>query len=359
MAAHGEIQTSHRKLTLTPAETVADSIRKSIAFGVAALARNQVAAETGDAESLHQLRVAWRRLRASIEFFSTSLYAAQLAAYRRDLKWITAQTGLVRECDVNSGLLNDRSAKIDPELATAIAPIVEALATRRKEEHAKLYEMLASRRYRNLTARLSKASIKRAGAERQIGFAAADMLKPMMREVIRRGDKLDDEVPARKFHKQRVRIKRMRYVLEMLEQLGAKQHKKTLRCLESLQDGLGAYHDTIVASDWLRSYAQNSNLPTKTVLAAGALIHSLGNYGNKLRRRSLKAWRQFARSDSLHDTRDEIRRAGKLAPAAEPLTEPIPIPQSPAVEEQSAPEASENRINQPGPASTPNADASP
>ncbi len=359
MAAHGEIQTPHRKLTLTPAETVADSVRKTIAFGVTALAQNQAAAETGDAEALHQLRVASRRLRAWIEFFSKSLYAAQLAAHRRDLKWITAQTGLVRECDVNSELLNGRSAKIDPELATAIAPIMEALATRRKEEHAKLYELLASRRYRNLIARLSKPSIKRAGAERQIGFAAADMLKPMMREVIRRGDKLDDEVPARKFHKQRVRIKRMRYVFDLLEPLGAKQHKKTLTCLESLQDALGAYHDTIVASDWLRSYAQTSNVPTKTVLAAGALIHSLGNYGNKLRRRSLKAWRQFARSDSLHDAFDEIRRAGKLAPAAEPLTEPIQIPQSPAIEEQSVPEASANRVNQPEPINTQNTDATP
>ncbi|HZC45005.1 MAG TPA: CHAD domain-containing protein, partial [Candidatus Acidoferrum sp.] len=53
-----------RRVTLSPGETVADAARKAIAFGVESLLRHQAAAESGEAEPLHQLRVATRRLRA-------------------------------------------------------------------------------------------------------------------------------------------------------------------------------------------------------------------------------------------------------------------------------------------------------
>ena len=52
-----------RRVTLYPGETVADAARKAIAFGVESMTLNQAAAENGDAEPLHQLRVASRRLR--------------------------------------------------------------------------------------------------------------------------------------------------------------------------------------------------------------------------------------------------------------------------------------------------------
>ena len=139
-----------RRLTLSPGETVADAARKAIAFGAETLLWHQNAAESGDEEPLHQLRVAARRLRASIELFSNVIYAAQLKLYRRDIPWIGAQAGAVRECDVTAALIGARAAKIDPDLKAAIAPMVAALDQRRKSEHAKLYDLLASKRYREL-----------------------------------------------------------------------------------------------------------------------------------------------------------------------------------------------------------------
>src|SRR5208337_4416148 len=111
-----------RRVTLLPGETVADAARKAIAFGVESLLRNQNAAQSGEAEPLHQLRVATRRLRASIELFSNVIYAAQLKLYWRDLPWLGAQAGAVRECDVTAVLIGARAAKIDPDLRAASAP---------------------------------------------------------------------------------------------------------------------------------------------------------------------------------------------------------------------------------------------
>src|SRR5271168_752674 len=110
-----------RRVTLSPGETVADAARKAIAFGAESLLRNQNAAEAGEVEPLHQLRVATRRLRASIELFANVIYAAQLKIFRRDIPWIAHQAGACRECDVTSALISARAEKIGTDLSVAIA----------------------------------------------------------------------------------------------------------------------------------------------------------------------------------------------------------------------------------------------
>jgi CHAD domain-containing protein len=302
-----------RRVSLSPGETVADAARKAIAFGAESLLRNQTAAESGDAEPLHQLRVATRRLRASIELFSSVIYAAQLRIFRRDLPWIGTMAGGARECDVTSALIAARAAKIDPDLKDAVAPMIAALDEGRKSEHTRFHEMLASKRYRNLLAKLAHPAIKKVGADRRLGIVAAQLVRPASRGAARLGEKLGHDAPHPVFHKLRVRIKRLRYELEMIASLGAKRHRKTLNRLEELQELLGLYHDTTVATAWLMSYAETSAAPPRTMLAAGALIQSLSSREKKLRRQCMRAWRRFERSDAMRDTLEEIRRAGRLA----------------------------------------------
>jgi CHAD domain-containing protein len=306
------VEAPARKVTLSPVETVADAARKAIAFGAESLLRNQAAAESGEVEPLHQLRVATRRLRASIELFSTFIYASQLKIFRRDLPWLGSEAGAVRECDVTAALIAARASKIDPDLKDAIAPIVAALESRRKLEFAKLCELLESRRYRSLLVKLSNPAIKKAGADRRLGAAAAQLIGPAAHGATRFGKRLADDAPALIFHKLRVRLKRLRYELEMMAPLGARRHKKTLRRLEDLQELLGLYHDLTVAKAWLLSYAETSGAPPKTLLAAGALIQSLDRREHKLRRRCMKEWRRFERSEIVRDAVEELRQAGKL-----------------------------------------------
>ncbi len=300
-----------RRVTLSPGETVADAARKAIASGVESLLRHQVAAESGEAEPLHQLRVATRRLRATIELFSSVIYASQLKIFRRDLPWIGSLAGGARECDVTAALIAARATKIDPGLKDAIAPMIAALEEGRRSEQTRLHELFTSKRYRNLLAKLAHPAIKKVGADRRLGIVAAQLVRPASRGA------------ALVFHKLRVRLKRLRYELEMIAPLGAKRHRKTLRRLEKLQELLGSYHDITVASAWLLAYAETSAAPPKTMLAAGALIQSLSSRENKLRRQCVRAWRRFERSDAMHDTLEEIRRAGRLALKPVSLSSPV------------------------------------
>ncbi|HUO05502.1 MAG TPA: CHAD domain-containing protein [Candidatus Binataceae bacterium] len=305
-----------RKLSLLPADTVGECARKALAFGAETLSGNHAAARAGDIEGLHRLRVATRRIRASIEMFSEALYAPQLKVFRRDLPWASAQAGAARECDVIAALIETRAVKIGPALGKAVTPMLDALAVRRAAAHREFCELLESKKYRNLIAKLLQPSIRKLSTVRRLGATAAPAAGQIARAAARMAAKLDQDAPASVFHKLRVRIKRLRYALELVADLGGKRHRKTLSRLEDLQETLGLCNDADVAIAWLRSYAASSGAAPDTILAAGALIQSLGSRERKLRRRSIRKWRRLERSDLIGGALAEIRKSGKAALAA-------------------------------------------
>ena len=54
----------------------------------------------GDAEALHQMRIALTRLRTALSFFSPMVADFRRERVRRELKWSNAHLGAVRDLDV-------------------------------------------------------------------------------------------------------------------------------------------------------------------------------------------------------------------------------------------------------------------
>jgi CHAD domain-containing protein len=304
------------KLQLSATETLVESASKAITFYCEAMRRQHDAVVAGEIEPVHQLRVSSRRIRAAIELFSGILYAEGLKTFRRDIPWIAGQAGIVRNCDVLEELFKERASKLDVTLREALGPVIEAIALERNSAHNQLVADLSNKRYTHLVQRLSSPSIKTARGRAKLAIAAPDLLAPMVRGIKKKGAKLADDAPPEVFHKLRVRIKRLRYALDMLSPLAGKHHRKTLARLEEMQEMLGAYNDTVVGIAWLHSFAASSGAPPATILAAGALIHSLGARARKLMRQGLKAWERFDRSEVLEDALRELREtADDLADA--------------------------------------------
>src|SRR5215469_9511857 len=303
-----------RKLALAPDCSVAESARLAIRFGLDAMHRQHDAVIAGDVESIHQLRVSSRRLRAAIELFSSVLYSGALKVYRRDIPWIAHRAGEVRNCDVLAEIIQERVRKLDPSLKGALEPIVAAIGAERAAAHNQLIQDLSSKRYRSLVARLSSPPIKMARASAPFGVATADLLEPTLRRVVKKGAKISDDSPTTDFHKLRVRIKRLRYVLEMMPATSGKRHRKALARLEELQRLLGDYNDVTAGIAWLHNYAASAGASPITLLGAGAVLHSLSRRSGKLRSRCLKAWARLDKSEILSDLLDELRAgAAKFA----------------------------------------------
>lgn len=260
-------------------------------------AREEPRARAGDVEGLHRLRVATRRLRASLGLFAPLLPAGVVAAGDDGLPWIGRAIGAVRDLDVLASALAKRSGKLDARSRDALAPLTRVIAERRAGALAALGTQLDSPRIRRLLVRLgavADGTPPARGAVR-LGEAAPTLLRPVLRGVLRAGASLDVDAPAARLHRLRVRVKELRYACETMRPLGDERLDAVIGRLERVQDVLGDHQDCVTQAAWLRTAAGATPLPTDTLLAIGAVVHTLERRARKGRRRFRKAWRRLDR----------------------------------------------------------------
>ncbi len=317
------------KLRLDPEGNVAAAISVAFAYGADAIERQRAGVLGGDGEAVHQMRVAARRTRAAIELFAGQVHSTQAAILRRYVPWLVHTLGNVRECDVIKRTLKDREARVEPRIVEMLPPLYSELLSRRQLAAAALSDAFSSASYTGLTRRLNQPRIITSASMLSLGSTAATMLDPIARSLSRAGGKVDRNSPPTVVHHLRVRIKRMRYALEILEPLAGKRLRKTRERLEAMQDLFGSFNDTVTAISWLIAYADAEGAPPGAVMAAGAMAESLRRRQRKLFRRCNKAWRKFSRSESIKDTIAEIRRRGgatHVRAGSKPSTQAVEMP---------------------------------
>jgi CHAD domain-containing protein len=302
------------KIVLAPGDPAVAAAQTALRQGLEALRFHETAALAGEVEAIHQLRVATRRLRALVELFSGVLHGTRVRVLRRDLPWVGQTAGVTRECDVIEQLIRDRSARLDSTLRESLAPIYEALSARRRSEHGNLAAKLTSTRYQTILGRLASAPVRKIPPAVTVRALAPTMLRPIARGTMSAGAKLKPGCPPERMHRLRIRLKRLRYALEMMDALAGKRTRKAARELAALQDLLGLHNDVVVAVAWMREYAADAVAPPHALLAAGALIHSLHKRQRKLAGRSLKGWKRIDRDGIIREALAEVARNARSHP---------------------------------------------
>ena len=300
------------KATVAPDLAIADAARVTLATGVAAMKQHQAAAIAGDIEALHQMRVGTRRLRASVQLFAGVIHGSRMRIYKRDLPWLGQAAGSVRDCDVMEALLRDCGHHLEPALATALEPLAEMISAKREAEHARFVEQLRTPRYTQMCARLADPLLRRALPATDAGCNAPAMIAPIARSVRKAGKRIARNAPPALFHRLRVRIKRLRYALEMLIEMGGKRSRKALMRLEQMQELLGVHQDTVTATAWLRDYALSAEgVAPGTLMAVGATIQMLTDRRHQLATRAYRQWRKIVHSGVINDALEEIATAAE------------------------------------------------
>jgi CHAD domain-containing protein len=286
---------------LSPDDGAVLAARAVMRFHLRAFTLVEDDARAGEVEPVHQLRVATRRLRATLRLFAPLLPATFVEGMHRELAWVARAIGPVRDLDVLLEAVKARATRLDPALRKELGPVGIAVHDQRDVALAGLSEALGSSRCRRLLGRLHAFAESQARARRhqRLGAAAPGLLQPLVRAVRGAGRRLGpDSLPA-DFHRLRVRVKRLRYALETMRALGGKPVRRLLGELEELQDILGGSQDAVTQIAWLRAYASARGTPPSSLLPVGALIQALARRGEKRRRRGLKAWRKLDRSGLL------------------------------------------------------------
>jgi len=212
---------------------------------VTALGRVLPAAGKGDATSLHQARVATRRLRAALPLVAPGKKADKIA---RSVRRLTQALGPVREMDVEVQILDELEQQGDVP-RPAIERMRAAIGDQRRVLHAELQRRLdgfdvgrlrkrvvsAARKQESRTSTRTRDP-KRAEAARHRARRRAERL------VLAIENAAGLYLPER-LHAVRIAVKKLRYTLELEQGVSARGTTARLRTLKTAQDLLGRMHD--------------------------------------------------------------------------------------------------------------------
>jgi triphosphatase len=200
---------------------------------------------SNDIEFVHQLRVAFRRLRSALRLFREALQPGEDAAFAEDIRWIAGILGRCRDWDVfvTETLHPLNAAQAD---AAAGRTLLARARARQREARRAARAAILSTRYGLAMIRIARWVS--APAEPPVGV---EPLKDFASRRLRKGAKLlaaqssaYATLDAAGRHRLRILVKRQRYAVEFLGSLfRAQPVKRHVRGLALVQDTLGLAND--------------------------------------------------------------------------------------------------------------------
>jgi len=204
----------------------------------------------GDADALHDMRVALTRLRTSIAFFLPMVAGPQQKRLADELKWLNAHLGVVRDLDVAI----ERLMKVKTKRPQADR---KRWMQERADSQRHLTRALRSARYRRLIKSISRWIEKGAWSTKRGTKAArrrtrrfvehsSRQLPRWQKKLIKKSRKLKD-IGAKKRHRLRLLNKSLGYAIEAVTNLISadeiSNQQATLKVLRKAQRALGQLND--------------------------------------------------------------------------------------------------------------------
>ncbi|HYB95707.1 MAG TPA: CHAD domain-containing protein [Vicinamibacterales bacterium] len=228
------------------------------------------AAQAGDELSVHQARVASRRLREALPVLSTTANGVALARVQNRVRRITRALGPVRELDVTLSLLAELESK-GAAPKRAIARVRSAVAEERQKRRRAMLAEITPSRLDKLRKRLVKVAAPAEQREPSRGalVEAAEQAVLRARRLRAAIDHAGGIYLADRLHRVRIEAKKLRYALEIQRELTRSRSTAHLNRLKRQQDLLGRIHDLEVLIE--RTREVQASLPAQNRRAMAEL----------------------------------------------------------------------------------------
>lgn len=278
-----ENQTPGKRLGIT-SETPADQCARAVlAFHYARLLKHEPGTRQGsDPESLHDMRVASRRMRAALRFFAPLDARGELAPFAPPLRELGRALGRVRDLDVLIAEARTWQSALAPGDARALSPLVEHWESRRRAARAAMLLHLDSR----AEARFREA-IEHHLQGAQLFLLDVGNTRPVQPSLpvrlflpaalwhayaaVRAFEHGLDAAPIERLHALRIAGKALRYALEFFREVLGVEAEDLARRVTTLQDHLGRVNDAAVTiarcESFLARAGRNASAATRAVLA--------------------------------------------------------------------------------------------
>src|SRR5262245_26602890 len=221
---------------------------------------NEPATRQRDAEALHQMRIALRRLRAAISLFSDVVSDHRVEAVKAELKWLGTELAPARDLDT---FLSEALRPLRKQQAgePGLASVSRMFARARLKSYQRARAAVESARFRALaldTAEWIEAGpwltsddpLRSGRRAASIVALATEQLSRRRKKIRRQGAKIDDLDPPQR-HRLRIQIKKTRYATEFFSSLfegrkAARRQRKFHAALKELQNILGGFNDIMI-----------------------------------------------------------------------------------------------------------------
>jgi len=211
-----------------------------------ALTRTLPAAQRGDVRSIHEARVATRRLREALPLVASGPRGHKL---ERIVRRLTRALGPIRELDV--ALINLGELERDGDMPrTAILRLRQVIGEERRLLHAEMRRRIEHTDLDRLRKRAVAAARKAPSAPARGRVRDPERLAAAEQRAVRRAVALRAAIdnaagiylPDR-LHDVRIAVKKLRYGMELARELSGSRAVAAIRSLKEAQDLLGRMHD--------------------------------------------------------------------------------------------------------------------
>ncbi len=211
------------------------------------------AAQLGEESSVHEARVASRRLREALPVLGANADAQALGRVDRRVRRITRALGPVRELDVALLLLAELEGR-GAASATAIGRVREAVTAERQKRRRDMLGEITPSRLNKLRKRLvDVAAPASPGGTTGSAVAEASVQSSTRARRLRAAiERAGGIYLADRLHRVRVAAKKLRYALEIQRELTHSRSRTHLNRLKVQQDLLGRMHDLEILIDRTR-----------------------------------------------------------------------------------------------------------
>ncbi len=264
-----------------------------------------------DTEFLHDFRVAIRRIRSFLSKFKKYFPADEMDFFQKELKWLGAITGPVRDLDVYLLTKDNFVSMLPADLHNGLEQFVVELKKSRHEKFLEMKQGLSSERYRKIISEW-KSFLKQLGHIDQQQAAAGHLCRPLaikkihkcFEKILKDGSKLDENSPNEELHRLRIQGKKLRYLIEFFRSFFAAEEIESFRKqLKKFQEMLGDFNDISVQLVMLMQFQQGLTGRSKRsiVIAAalGGLITHLTTEQEELRKRFSTVFTEFASTQNI------------------------------------------------------------
>jgi CHAD domain-containing protein len=254
-------------------------------------------------DSVHQMRVATRRLRSALQTFRQVLPPESTEHLRGELKWLGEVLGAARDGEVLTGLVRDLLGQVPPDLVLGpvAADVTGQLAPRQAAAHRAAVRALDSPRYLalldDLDVLLAAPPVTAAAAEpaRSLRPDVARAYRRLRRRARRAKGLPDGPERDAALHEARKAAKRARYAADALTPSAGKPAERFAAQMKRLQSVLGEHHDMVVARAVIRDLGVRAHLAGDNAFTYGLLYGLDACTARELSDEAGRAWRAARR----------------------------------------------------------------